>query len=97
MERVGKILVTVLAESLDLEKDYFTKGCCSDHMGTLGLMHYPEVSRKDTWGVGQHTDYGFLTMLMQHGAGLQAKTRKDEWVDVHPIPNTFVINIGDII
>lgn len=29
--------------------------------------------------------------------GLQVKNRNDQWVAVDPIPNTFVINIGDIL
>ena len=29
--------------------------------------------------------------------GLEVKNRKGEWVKVNPIPNTFVINIGDIL
>jgi isopenicillin N synthase-like dioxygenase len=29
--------------------------------------------------------------------GLQVKNRENEWVHIDPIPNTFVINIGDIL
>lgn len=29
--------------------------------------------------------------------GLQVKDRKDKWIQIDPIPNTFVINIGDIL
>lgn len=29
--------------------------------------------------------------------GLQVKNVNDEWIDIDPIPNTFVINIGDIL
>lgn len=36
-------------------------------------------------------------MLMISDKGLQVKDRQDNWIDVDPIPNTFVINIGDIL
>jgi isopenicillin N synthase-like dioxygenase len=29
--------------------------------------------------------------------GLQVKNRNDEWINIDPIPNTFVVNIGDIL
>ena len=47
--------------------------------------------------MGEHTDYGLLTILMISDKGLEVKNRKGEWVKVNPIPNTFVINIGDIL
>lgn len=41
---------------------------------------------------------GFLTVLKQDGSGgLQVKSAADEssWLDVPPVPNTFVVNLGD--
>jgi len=29
--------------------------------------------------------------------GLQVKNRDDEWINIDPIPNIFVVNIGDIL
>ena len=38
---------------------------CEDHLGTLGMIHYPPMKDiSNGWGVGEHTDYGFLTLLM---------------------------------
>ena len=47
--------------------------------------------------MGEHTDYGMITMLMIGDKGLQVKDRQDNWIAIDPIPNTFVINIGDIL
>lgn len=49
------------------------------------------------WGVGEHTDYGLLTILKQDDSGgLQVKS-KSGWVDAPPIPDSFVCNIGDML
>ena len=36
-----------------------------------------------------------MTILMIGDKGLQVKNNENEWINVDPIPNTFVINIGD--
>lgn len=48
-------------------------------------------------GVGEHTDYGVLTILKQdNSGGLQVKNRDNQWIDAPPINNSFVINIGKL-
>ena len=56
------------------------------------------VANGDTpWGVGEHTDYGLLTILRQDDAGgLQVKSRS-RWIDAPPIPGSFICNIGDML
>lgn len=47
--------------------------------------------------MGEHTDYGLLTILKQDDlGGLQVKTRSG-WIDAPPIANSFVCNIGDML
>jgi polar amino acid transport system ATP-binding protein len=47
--------------------------------------------------VGEHTDYGLLTMLWQDDVGgLQIKTREG-WVDAPPVAGSFICNIGDML
>ncbi|MBA0782678.1 hypothetical protein Gotri_000528, partial [Gossypium trilobum] len=42
-----------------------------------------------------HTDHGLLTLLIQNDTvGLQV-LHKDKWVNIHPIPNSFLANNGD--
>jgi isopenicillin N synthase-like dioxygenase len=63
------------------------------------IFNYPkpvpdDAKDDEVYGVGEHTDYGFLTILYQSQAGLQVKI-EGEWVDVPPVPGTFVVNLGD--
>ena len=47
-------------------------------------------------GLGAHTDYGILTVLMADPMpGLQVVARDGVWHDVIPDPDGFVINLGD--
>jgi isopenicillin N synthase-like dioxygenase len=62
------------------------------------IFHYPpQPPDTDDWGVGEHTDYGLLTLLAQDdNGGLQVRT-PGGWVDAPPLPGTFVCNIGDML
>ncbi|KAJ9175466.1 hypothetical protein P3X46_014017 [Hevea brasiliensis] len=58
---------------------------------------YPSCPEPDlTLGMPSHSDYGFLTLLLQDELvkGLQIQHR-GRWVTVEPIPNSFVVNVGD--
>ncbi len=47
--------------------------------------------------MGEHTDYGLLTILLQDDAGgLEVKSRS-RWVSAPPVPGSFVCNIGDML
>lgn len=47
-------------------------------------------------GIGEHTDYGFLTLVFSHEQGLQVRSRIDnEWLTVPELGSCFVVNIGD--
>ena len=61
-----------IAESLFLDRDYFGKTICKDHLGLLRIFHYPYYEHVEVghWGVGEHTDYGLLTIIMINDKGL---------------------------
>ncbi|RWW38682.1 hypothetical protein BHE74_00056071, partial [Ensete ventricosum] len=60
------------------------------------INYYPPCPEPDlTLGMPPHSDYGFLTLLLQDDIkGLQVHHR-GKWITVEPIPNSFVVNIGD--
>jgi isopenicillin N synthase-like dioxygenase len=46
--------------------------------------------------LGQHTDLGLLTLLIQDDVGgLQAESGEHGWIDVEPRPGTIVVNLAD--
>ena len=47
--------------------------------------------------MGEHTDYGLLTILRQDAnAGLEVRSRTG-WIDAPPIEGSFVVNLGDML
>lgn len=66
----------------------------------LRLLHYPpqpDLDDRRAYGSAPHTDYGFITVLLQDGSGgLQVMNDADEWIDVEPRRDCFVLNLGDM-
>ena len=67
----------------------------------LRLLHYPPQdpqSPDDEYGSAPHTDFGAITLLAQDDVGgLSVKTDEGAWVDVPPIPGSYVLNVGDML
>ena len=100
MEGLSLHIVQLFARALGLDDHYFDDKL-DHHTSTMRTVYYPpqSVPLKDgQLRAGVHTDYGTLTILTGDDVpgGLQVKTRNGGWVDVHPAPNAFVCNIGDL-
>ncbi|HWN67740.1 MAG TPA: 2-oxoglutarate and iron-dependent oxygenase domain-containing protein [Haliangium sp.] len=100
--RAAHALMEGLALSLGLPDDYFARHYTAEPTVLFRIFHYPPEpagtdDSSESWGVGEHTDYGLLTLLAQdaHG-GLQVKARQG-WIDAPPLPGTLVCNIGDML
>ena len=68
-DRPGPGLMAGLALSLGLEESYFATGYTADPMILFRIFNYPPPAAPTVWGVGEHTDYGLLTLLAQDDAG----------------------------
>lgn len=66
----------------------------------LRMLHYPPHPNAlpNEFGSAPHTDYGFLTLLLQDKTGgLEVRCRTGEWIDATPIPGAFVVNVADLL
>jgi isopenicillin N synthase-like dioxygenase len=96
MTGLGHRVMAAIAVSLELPEDYFAARYTTDPFTLFRIFNYPPGDGT-SWGVGEHTDYGLLTILKQDASGgLQVKSQR-EWIDAVPIPGTFVCNIGDML
>jgi isopenicillin N synthase-like dioxygenase len=101
LTRLGHALMAGLALSLGLEESYFADRYTADPLILFRIFNYPAAPASDSgdtpWGVGEHTDYGVLTILRQDDVGgLQVRSRS-RWIDAPPIPGSFICNIGDML
>jgi isopenicillin N synthase-like dioxygenase len=87
-----------IALSLGLEATYFDDRYTRTPTLLFRIFHYPPAKPDEgSWGVGEHTDYGLLTLLAQDDvAGLQVRT-PDGWVEAPPVEGALVCNIGDML
>ncbi|PPK70989.1 2-oxoglutarate and iron-dependent oxygenase domain-containing protein [Actinokineospora auranticolor] len=95
---LGQVVLRGIALSLDLDATYFEDRFTASPLTLFRIFHYPaQPAGTAGWGVGEHTDYGLLTILKQdHNGGLEVRAPAG-WVSVDPIPGTFVCNIGDML
>ncbi|THD81698.1 MAG: isopenicillin N synthase family oxygenase [Phenylobacterium sp.] len=100
--RAAAVLMEGVSLSLGLDAGYFARAYTGEPTVLFRIFHYPAQGPAGTdwsqsWGVGEHTDYGLLTLLAQdrHG-GLQVKT-PGGWIEAPPIDGALVCNIGDML
>ncbi len=95
---LGQAVLTGVALSLGLDGGYFATGYTADPTILFRIFHYPpSPPRTRDWGVGEHTDYGLVTLLAQDDSGGLQVAVPEGWIDAPPIPGTLVCNIGDML
>ncbi|MCC7283377.1 MAG: isopenicillin N synthase family oxygenase [Acetobacteraceae bacterium] len=94
----GQRLLRGFAAALRLPEDHFEAAFRKPLARGTAIWYPPQPpGDADQFGVSAHTDYGCITILAQDATGgLQVKNRAGEWIAAPPIPDTFVINIGDL-
>jgi isopenicillin N synthase-like dioxygenase len=98
--RLGHALARGLSLGLGLGETYLRDRYTRDPLVLFRIFHYPPMpadSGQLPWSVGEHTDYGLLTLLSQDDAGGLEVRSRSRWVPAPPIPGTLVCNIGDML
>ena len=99
LDALGTRVLRALALHIDLPEHFFDD---KTNFGNsiLRPIHYPPITAPDIPNVraGAHEDINFITLLVgASAAGLEVKSRKDEWVAFTAEADTIVVNIGDML
>jgi isopenicillin N synthase-like dioxygenase len=93
-------LLRMFSYTLDLPETYF-EPYFRNHPSVLRIINYPsrtEPPPSDQMRAGAHTDFGAITILKEADStgGLQVRSRSGEWVPIQSAPDSFVINVGNV-
>jgi isopenicillin N synthase-like dioxygenase len=92
-------LMEVIGEALG--DDGVLARSCAQPTTWLRLLHYPPQDPQapsDEYGSAPHTDFGAITLLAQDEVGgLSVRTQDGDWVNVPPLADSFVMNVGDML
>ncbi|KAK2989703.1 hypothetical protein RJ640_012924 [Escallonia rubra] len=97
LDKLGMTIFKMLAHGLGLRDDFFTKNFEEKEATMIRINRYPPCPLPEKClGLGSHSDPHTLTILLQDEVGgLQVLKDDNTWVGIRPVPNSFVINIGD--
>lgn len=103
---LGRTLMRAIALSLKLDASHFQEQF-EDPTTLFRIFNYPPHDGSKygeaSLGVGEHTDYGFITLLHQDTSVAPGEVNLEvrdlssasKWIPAPPIRGTFVINLGD--
>ncbi|MEJ6486875.1 2-oxoglutarate and iron-dependent oxygenase domain-containing protein [Nostoc punctiforme UO1] len=97
--KLANTILQIFALALELPEDFLTTKH-NQYNHTLRLLHYPPLQTPPKPGqvrAGEHSDYGSITLLFQDEvSGLEVRTRAGEWIEAAAIPDTVIVNTGDL-
>jgi isopenicillin N synthase-like dioxygenase len=99
MIMLGDRVLEHIARSLELDAKFFAP-YFDPPSATLRLIKYPphpDNADENQIGAGAHTDWGGITLLAQDSSGgLEVRNLAGEWIDAPPIPDAYIVNLGDL-
>ncbi|WP_072805312.1 isopenicillin N synthase family dioxygenase [Rhodococcoides yunnanense] len=109
--RVARTLTRIFADALGVDEGFFDR-ITDNSLDTFRMNNYAlpphqsvpqaparpgEIELGEPDGMGEHTDYGIVTVLWaDRVAGLQVLGSDVRWHDVSPAENALLINLGDL-
>lgn len=96
--RVAEALMRGFALGLGLAPDFFLRHTDAP-MSRASYVYYPPgEGEPERMGVGEHTDFGVLTVLCQDDVGgLEVLDLQGRWIAAPPIADTLIVNVGDLL
>ncbi|RVX10775.1 Protein SRG1 [Vitis vinifera] len=97
MKKLAMTILSQMTKALKMKAEEI-RDMFSDGVQSMRMNYYPPCPEPDmTIGFAPHSDADALTILFQLNdtEGLQIR-KEGRWVPVKPLPNAFVVNIGDI-
>ncbi|KAM6601312.1 hypothetical protein CsatA_020921 [Cannabis sativa] len=98
LAKLAKDIISKMEKALGIESKEISK-LFEDGMQSMRMNYYPPCPEPEqVIGLTPHSDAVGLTILLQVSQveGLQVK-KDGMWVPVKPLPNAFIVNIGDIL
>lgn len=102
MRDLADEILRMLATSFGIEEDWFADRCSSSthafNINRYPALHLTGPVEEGQYRIAPHTDFGTITILDREAGygGLQVCTRSGEWIDAPVVPDTYTINIGDL-
>ncbi len=90
-------ILSLFALGLGLDADHFCTAFDDNSMSLTKFINYPPTPAGAA-GVNAHHDTGFVTLLAAGPTpGLQVLDPTGDWIDVPVVPDSFVLNIGEML
>nr|KAJ0218299.1 hypothetical protein LSAT_V11C300150440 [Lactuca sativa] len=94
---LGSCLLKLTSEALGLDPNHLLDMGCGAGLAVLGHYYPPCPQPELTIGAPDHTDYDFITILLQDHVGGFKILYQNQWIDVHPKQGALIVNAGDLL
>ncbi|CAO2823455.1 unnamed protein product [Amaranthus hypochondriacus] len=99
IQKLGINIIDCMSKALKIKIEVMRRIFGNDGLQSFRMNYYPPCPQPDkVIGLTPHSDAAGLTILLQFDdiEGLQIR-KNHKWVTINPLPNAFVVNVGDIL